>query len=161
MAPLAPLLSQQRWSFAATMPVALKPPWPGPTLLQTPPGSAEGRRCAMVRISRRRSAAPTHVDLRVAVAGGVDGGKSTLVGVLSHGAGGTPALDNGRGSSRMQVGSALGSLAPMLPGRCRRALSACAWGRPTQVQASADARPHLPTTPTCNLHSGAGPPARD
>ncbi|KAL4421140.1 hypothetical protein ABPG77_000775 [Micractinium sp. CCAP 211/92] len=75
----------------------------GAEVLRTPPGSAEGRRCAVVRISRRDSAAPTHVDLRVAVAGGVDGGKSTLVGVLTHGGGGAPALDNGRGSSRMQV----------------------------------------------------------
>lgn len=74
-----------------------------PVPLQTPPGSAEGRRCAVVRVSRPRGAAPAAVDLRVAVAGGVDSGKSTLVGVLSHGAGGAPALDNGRGSSRMQV----------------------------------------------------------
>ncbi|KAL4451725.1 hypothetical protein ABPG75_007387 [Micractinium tetrahymenae] len=72
-------------------------------VLQMPPGSAEGRRCAVVRVSRPSGAAPAHVDLRVAVAGGVDSGKSTLCGVLCHGAGGSPALDNGRGSSRMQV----------------------------------------------------------
>lgn len=57
----------------------------------------------MVRVSRPSGAAPAHVDLRVAVAGGVDSGKSSLVGVLSHGVGGAPALDNGRGRSRMQV----------------------------------------------------------
>ena len=38
-----------------------------------------------------------------AVAGSVDSGKSTLVAVLTHGAGGAPLLDNGRGSARMAV----------------------------------------------------------
>ncbi len=38
-----------------------------------------------------------------AVAGGVDAGKSTLVAVLTHGSGGRPLLDNGRGSARMNV----------------------------------------------------------
>ena len=39
----------------------------------------------------------------VAVAGSVDSGKSTLVAILTHGAGGAPLLDNGRGSARMAV----------------------------------------------------------
>ena len=43
------------------------------------------------------------MDLRVAVSGGVDSGKSSLVAVLSHGSNGAPALDNGRGSARMSV----------------------------------------------------------
>lgn len=72
-------------------------------VLQTPPGSAKGRRCAVVRVVRSTTPALHFVDLRVAVAGGVDSGKSTLVGVLSHGAGGAPLLDNGRGSARMRV----------------------------------------------------------
>ena len=38
-----------------------------------------------------------------AVAGSVDSGKSTLVAILTHGAGGAPLLDNGRGSARMAV----------------------------------------------------------
>lgn len=38
-----------------------------------------------------------------AVAGSVDSGKSTLVAVLTHGAGGRPLLDNGHGSARMAV----------------------------------------------------------
>lgn len=38
-----------------------------------------------------------------AVAGSVDSGKSTLVAVLTYGAGGAPLLDNGRGSARMAV----------------------------------------------------------
>ncbi|KAK9803002.1 hypothetical protein WJX73_009078 [Symbiochloris irregularis] len=42
-------------------------------------------------------------DLRIAVAGGVDSGKSTLVAVLTHGSNGRPLLDNGRGSARMAV----------------------------------------------------------
>ena len=33
----------------------------------------------------------------------MDSGKSTLVAVLTHGAGGAPLLDNGRGSARMAV----------------------------------------------------------
>ncbi len=37
------------------------------------------------------------------MAGSVDSGKSTLVAVLTHGAGGAPLLDNGRGSARMAV----------------------------------------------------------
>ena len=35
--------------------------------------------------------------------GGVDAGKSTLVAVLTHGSGGKPLLDNGRGSARTAV----------------------------------------------------------
>ncbi|PRW57468.1 Two-component response regulator ARR14 isoform 1 [Chlorella sorokiniana] len=73
-------------------------------VLQTPPGSSEGLRCAVVRVVR--GAAPTaarYEDLRVAIAGGVDSGKSSLVGVLCNGTGGAPALDNGRGSSRTAV----------------------------------------------------------
>ena len=38
-----------------------------------------------------------------AVAGSVDSGKSTLVAILTHGAGGAALLDNGRGSARMAV----------------------------------------------------------
>lgn len=38
-----------------------------------------------------------------AVAGSVDAGKSSLVGVLTHGVDGRPLLDNGCGSARMNV----------------------------------------------------------
>lgn len=38
-----------------------------------------------------------------AVAGSVDAGKSSLVGVLTHGIDGRPLLDNGCGSARMNV----------------------------------------------------------
>lgn len=72
-------------------------------VLQTPPGTADGRRCAVVRVTRAAAPALNYDDLRVAVAGGVDSGKSTLLGVLSHGAAGAPLLDNGRGRSRMRV----------------------------------------------------------
>ena len=63
-------------------------------------------RCAVVRVARQAPPPPTldFTDLRLAVAGGADSGKTTLIGVLTSGAGGAPALDNGRGSSRMQVG---------------------------------------------------------
>lgn len=37
------------------------------------------------------------------VSGGVDSGKSSLVAVLTHGNGGQPSLDNGRGAARMSV----------------------------------------------------------
>lgn len=37
------------------------------------------------------------------VAGSVDAGKSSLVGVLTHGIDGRPLLDNGSGSARMNV----------------------------------------------------------
>eukprot|EP00004_Rigifila_ramosa_P011212 TRINITY_DN2376_c0_g1_i1.p1 TRINITY_DN2376_c0_g1~~TRINITY_DN2376_c0_g1_i1.p1 ORF type:complete len:767 (+),score=201.43 TRINITY_DN2376_c0_g1_i1:2457-4757(+) len=40
----------------------------------------------------------TFLDIRIAVAGNVDSGKSTLIGVLTRG-----ALDNGRGSARLNV----------------------------------------------------------
>lgn len=75
------------------------------TVLQTPPGAAAGRRCAVVRICQAPSpaAAAAASGLRVAVAGGVGAGKSTLVAVLSNGGGGAPALDDGRGSSRTAV----------------------------------------------------------
>lgn len=39
----------------------------------------------------------------IAVAGSVDAGKSSLVGVLTHGIDGRPLLDNGCGSARMNV----------------------------------------------------------
>lgn len=70
-----------------------------------PPGTGDGLRCAVVRVRRapRPPPAAAYADLRVAVAGGVDSGKSTLVGVLCHGAGGAPALDSGRGSARTPV----------------------------------------------------------
>lgn len=41
--------------------------------------------------------------MRVAVAGCVDSGKSTLVAVLTNGANGGPTLDSGRGSARVAV----------------------------------------------------------
>ena len=63
-----------------------------------PPGTAEARRCAVVRVTRAAASHAAGADLRVAVAGGVDSGKSSLVGVLTTG-----ALDNGRGRSRTAV----------------------------------------------------------
>jgi GTPase len=57
----------------------------------------------VVRVTRCAAPALNYVDLRVAVAGAVDSGKSSLVGVLCHGAGGAPLLDNGRGSARVRV----------------------------------------------------------
>jgi len=47
---------------------------------------------------RRRAAEGDFIDMRIAVVGNVDSGKSTLVGVLTSG-----KLDNGRGLSRSQV----------------------------------------------------------
>lgn len=73
------------------------------TVVHSPPGT-EGRRCAVVNVRRAAaSTASTLPEVRVAVAGGVDGGKSTLISVLTHGSDGKPDLDNGRGSARMAV----------------------------------------------------------
>lgn len=48
--------------------------------MQTPPGSSKGLLCAVVRVVRRAApSAARYLDLRVAVAGGVDSGKSSLV----------------------------------------------------------------------------------
>ncbi|GAB4819226.1 hypothetical protein N2152v2_006272 [Parachlorella kessleri] len=62
-----------------------------------------GRQCAVVAVRQGCRKAVDYVDLRVAVMGGVDAGKSTLVAVLTHGSGGMPLLDNGRGSARTAV----------------------------------------------------------
>ncbi|KAG2502058.1 hypothetical protein HYH03_000552 [Edaphochlamys debaryana] len=64
---------------------------------------AWGRRAALLRVATATSEEACHTDLRVAVAGAVDAGKSTLVAVLTHGSGGRPLLDNGRGLARMNV----------------------------------------------------------
>ncbi len=63
------------------------------------------RRCALVHVEANLASAEQmrYSDLRVAVAGGVDAGKSTMVAVLSHGSAGRPLLDNGRGRARMNV----------------------------------------------------------
>lgn len=42
-------------------------------------------------------------DVRVAVAGSMDAGKSTLIAVLTHGTYGEPQLDNGHGGARTSV----------------------------------------------------------
>ncbi|CAH8626060.1 unnamed protein product [Schistosoma rodhaini] len=47
---------------------------------------------------RRKTASDDFVDVRVAVVGNVDAGKSTLLGVLTHG-----ELDNGRGLARLRL----------------------------------------------------------
>ncbi|KAG7667534.1 putative GTP-binding protein 2 [Nannochloris sp. 'desiccata'] len=73
------------------------------TVIRTPPGT-EGRHCAFICV--RRGAAGSVSDLaevRIAVAGAVDGGKSTLISVLSLGKDGQPTLDNGRGAARMAI----------------------------------------------------------
>lgn len=72
------------------------------SLMQHLPG-AWGRRAALMRVSTGAAHEASHVDLRVAVAGSVEAGKSTLVAVLTHGADGRPTLDSGRGSARMNV----------------------------------------------------------
>ena len=56
-----------------------------------------------VKVTLKTSLESLRADVRVAVCGSVDGGKSTLVAVLTHGARGKPTLDNGRGSARTNV----------------------------------------------------------
>ncbi|KXZ52069.1 hypothetical protein GPECTOR_10g1092 [Gonium pectorale] len=65
--------------------------------------AAWGRRAALLRVATRTAQEARHTDLRIAVAGSVDAGKSTLVAVLTHGSDGRPMLDNGRGLARMNV----------------------------------------------------------
>lgn len=62
---------------------------------------SEGRegRIAQVLVRRIPKALEDYLDVRVAVAGNVDSGKSTLVGVLT----GSGGLDNGRGLARSQI----------------------------------------------------------
>ncbi|KAF6256999.1 P-loop containing nucleoside triphosphate hydrolase protein [Scenedesmus sp. NREL 46B-D3] len=62
-----------------------------------------GRRAALVHIKANAEEGMSATDLRVAVAGSMDSGKSTLVAVLTHGSDGRPLLDNCRGSARMAV----------------------------------------------------------
>lgn len=62
-----------------------------------------GRRCVIVRVTRAAARQLSCTDLRIAVAGSVDSGKSTLVAALTHGNSGHPFLDDGRGSARMAV----------------------------------------------------------
>lgn len=62
---------------------------------------ADGKegRVAQVLVRKVPKALEDYVDIRIAVAGNVDSGKSTLVGVLT----GSGALDNGRGLARSQI----------------------------------------------------------
>lgn len=62
---------------------------------------ADGRegRVAQVLVRKVPKALEDYEDIRIAVAGNVDSGKSTLVGVLT----GSGALDNGRGLARSQI----------------------------------------------------------
>ncbi|GFR43379.1 hypothetical protein Agub_g4451 [Astrephomene gubernaculifera] len=65
--------------------------------------AAWGRKAALMRVASSAAQEACHTDLRIVVAGSVDAGKSTLVAVLTHGSGGRPLLDNGRGLARMNV----------------------------------------------------------
>ncbi|CAL8463448.1 g2982 [Coccomyxa elongata] len=72
------------------------------TLVRSLPGSND-RTCVVVRVHRICRDEVSYTDLRIAVAGAVESGKSTLIAVLTDGARGRPILDNGRGSARMAV----------------------------------------------------------
>lgn len=61
--------------------------------------AAREGRTATVLVRRIPKALEDYLDVRVAVAGNVDSGKSTLVGVLT----GSGGLDNGRGLARAQI----------------------------------------------------------
>lgn len=62
-------------------------------------GGEAGDMVASVLVRQLPETLEDYLDLRVAVAGNVDSGKSTLIGVLT----GCGALDNGRGRARSQV----------------------------------------------------------
>ena len=67
-------------------------------VLRTRAGCDPGSKVAELLVRRKIAGEDTALELRVAVVGNVDSGKSTLTGVLSKG-----MLDNGRGLARMQV----------------------------------------------------------
>eukprot|EP00878_Enallax_costatus_P010114 GHUV01010558.1.p1 GENE.GHUV01010558.1~~GHUV01010558.1.p1 ORF type:complete len:668 (+),score=214.96 GHUV01010558.1:192-2195(+) len=62
-----------------------------------------GANAALLHIKANAEEDMRATDLRVAVAGSMDAGKSTLVAVLTQGSDGRPLLDNSRGSARMAV----------------------------------------------------------
>lgn len=55
-----------------------------------------GRHCALVRVAHGSLTSVSYTDVRVALAGGVDAGKSSLVAVLTHGADGRCVADENR-----------------------------------------------------------------
>jgi GTPase len=69
--------------------------------------AAPDYQCAVIKVTRNPAPNGSTItvtsDLRIAVAGAVDAGKSTLVAVLTTGDAGQPLLDNGRGAARMNV----------------------------------------------------------
>eukprot|EP00775_Hariotina_reticulata_P008727 gene8727-8908_t len=62
-----------------------------------------GRTAALLHLKEDAEEDMRATEIRVAVAGSMGSGKSTLVAVLTQGADGRPLLDNGRGSARMPV----------------------------------------------------------
>ncbi|KAL6761169.1 P-loop containing nucleoside triphosphate hydrolase protein [Haematococcus lacustris] len=64
---------------------------------------AHGRQYVLMKVQQGVLDEATYDDVRVAVLGSVDSGKSTLVAVLTQGSAGQPALDSGRGTARMVV----------------------------------------------------------
>lgn len=68
------------------------------TITQRPAASDPTRRAAHVEVCFLRESSRALRDVRVAVLGPVDAGKSTLVGVLASG-----ELDNGRGKARLNL----------------------------------------------------------
>jgi len=57
-----------------------------------------GKKCEQYLVRRRQKDTKDFMEIRVAVVGNVDAGKSTLLGVLTHG-----ELDNGRGYARQKL----------------------------------------------------------
>lgn len=72
-------------------------------VMQMPPGT-EDRQCAVVKVQMKaHTGCLGPPEIRIAVAGSADSGKSTLIAVLTHGSEGKPTLDNGRGAARMSI----------------------------------------------------------
>ncbi|KAI8843606.1 hypothetical protein BC829DRAFT_295626 [Chytridium lagenaria] len=61
-------------------------------------GTSPSRMVAEVLVRKRVTDSQHFLEIRVAILGGVDAGKSTLLGVLTH-----SELDNGRGKSRLNL----------------------------------------------------------
>ena len=104
----------------------------GAATSNAPPPPPRGAPDSSVLLLRRRASVGAPLELRIAVIGNVDTGKSTLVGVLTRGC---SVLDDGRGSARSKVAKhAHGAVERGVCSRCRSGHCAAAGGGDEQCQ---------------------------
>ena len=73
------------------------------SLVRRIPSAKPHRSSVLIKVRRKGASRVPSVDLRIAISGSLDSGKSTLTAVLTHGRDGRALLDNGRGTARMSV----------------------------------------------------------